>query len=353
MEKMRPKQAADQLPDPPMKPKDIAAGIRALGPITQATIERLGARVELDKKNTITINDRTEEIAELTQKCYFDLAKIPAIFCRISPFLPLPRKELGRSRDTFETEILLAQSSWGKIIFEGKKLSIYEEDAFFAVLTLIAQQKTQVLADDSTTYMYEGPLLPVVKLCGLQAGGSGYKRVLESLDLMIGSKFKVIFNKKNSRGQKKQTISEKFNIITRIKYDSEEKKLTVEINQYFYKYFMPDAAQIIFLDTIRRAQLSSPISKALYRFVKSHKKAENQWPYMEVAASINLNTSLPVRRIKERLASAIKDLIERKILTRESSFQGKTMLRLVRHRSCETSQTMLRKVHATLLVGRP
>lgn len=244
-------------------------------------------------------------------------AALPRAFTRISPFHPVSQADL-KNRPYLE-DVVLVDNAWGSLVFDGPKLSIFDEDCLLAVLALIDAGQGQVTDEK---YTYKGPLLPVLKLMGYKSGSIGktnYKRVKKAFKRMSNSSITL---------ELKDGSWAITPFLSKGEWDEDEKILTVTCNPYFYEQYINGS--ITLLDVRERAQLKAPTSKALYRFMNSHKGRTWQGHFTTLAKAINLDTERPKYKIRDNIKRAITELVQNKILTEKSTFINQNIVFLER-----------------------
>lgn len=291
-----------------------------------AIIERLGAKIladdiETDAKETAgSIKKEVAPDGNLPpQQMWMPFCPMPTDMCRVSPFFPMARQELGKRK--FIEDMVITSSSWGEIKYTGPQLSTYEEDVLMAVLALLDSAKNRQVTEveGKSTYTYKGPLLPILRLMGYkEVGSTNYKHVLAALKLMTATNIEITVYKKTSTGKRKTAIVMGKNIITAYNWNDEKKELSVTVNPYFYESYI--AGSITLIDVLKRTTLNSPIAKTLHRFMKSHRDDVWQGHFMTLAAALNLDMDLPAFKLRERIRSAINELVGKEFLLPNSGF---------------------------------
>jgi hypothetical protein len=132
----------------------------------------------------------------------------------------------------------------------------------------------------------------------------------------------VIF--RNNKTQKEQLS----NILTYAEWDHETKELKITLNPYFYEIYMKGNFTLI--EIKQRMCLTSPIAKALHRFVLSHRDNAWQGHFLTLGASLNLNLEQAPFHIRQSLKDAIIQLVKESILSRESKFISQDIIKLNR-----------------------
>lgn len=284
----------------------------------QASFMRIRASQVLEAKA------QAEEIKEAilpgglppVEQLRFSFAPFPTELTRTSPFFPMSKNEMAKREYIKDLEI--AKHAWGSLTYAGPKLSVYDEDVLLIILALLndSQNRTvEELNPGELSYTFKGSIKQILQLRGIfHHGKNHYNAVIDSLTYLAGANFKLTTGK----GDKKTTYVN--NIVSNFKYETGTGELTVTINPYFYETYA--SGFVTWLDVRLRAEISSPIAKALYRFVSSHRDDEWYGPAMTLAAALNLDLELPKNKLRERIKLSINDLIELKVLLPESKIAG-------------------------------
>ena len=257
----------------------------------------------------------------------------PTDMTRCSPFFPMNVRDTGK-REYLEN-FLITAANWGEIRYTGPKLSTYEEDALMVLLAILERQgqhRQQDAAEGRKTYTYKGPVWPLLRLLGYtKPGKDAYKRLIRSLELLMSSVIKISISsgKTKSGKQRSPKLIHMSNILSGVIWDDNEKVLTATINPFFYETYM--AGTVTWLDIVKRIGLKGVISKALYRFVQSHR----QNPvfvghFLTLADALNMDREQPTKNTRRFLKMAIAELIRQGILTRKSRFLDQDIVSLER-----------------------
>lgn len=305
------------------KSQEVTRAIKPAVEIADPTIRAIAARVTAKIEANDIAGDAQKKAAQIhkavakhPEQLWFPAAPMPTDMCRVSPFFPIARQELGAR--PFIEDMVISSGAWGSLKYSGPRLSTYDEDVLLAVLALLDQEKNRSITDEEhgrTTYKYHGTLRPIVLLSGHKSDSKGnYDRIVSSLTRMHSAAFRLSINRRDTRGKRKAVQWSLSNILI-FAESTEGGDIEIVVNPYFYEAYVANSVTLI--DVQRRAVLKSPISKALYRFVMSHRDDEWRGHFLTLAQALNLSTDIPVRKLKERLKSAIKDLTIRKILIGE------------------------------------
>lgn len=276
------------------------------------------------------------EQGHIAQWCGF-----PTDMTRCSPFFPMNPKELGHRE--FLRDFVITSANWGEIKYTGPKLSTYEEDVLLVLLAVLdgQSQHRQIehiieIADGKVTerksYTYKGPAWPLLRLLGYKKPGKdAYKRLISALELMGVAGVKLCISDGKAKGGKKRSprITQLATMLVCVRWDDKEKVLTATVNPFFYETYM--AGTVTLLDVAKRVGLKGNISKALYRFIQSHRKNPVfVGHFLTLADALNMDREQPAKEIRRQLKAAILELIRHGVLTKKSRFVEQDILRLER-----------------------
>ncbi|PIU50020.1 MAG: hypothetical protein COS92_03555 [Desulfobacterales bacterium CG07_land_8_20_14_0_80_52_14] len=272
---------------------------------------------------------------EPPEQLWMSFCPMPTDLCRVSPFFPLHQKDVNVAKRPFISDMVITSSSWGSIKFTGPKLSVFEEDVLMAVLALLDQagRRSVTNVGGQTTYAYRGPLLPLLKVMGLSSGSANYNRFRRALELLHSSVIKMEIYKRDTKGKRKIGNWYVSNILSAAKWDDKAKELYVIVNPHFYECYA--AGNVTLISTIQRSRLKSPISKALHRFVMSHRDRSWKGHFLTLASSLNLNEDQPKKERKRYIVRAVNELVKNNILDPKSGFvfENKEVVCLAKHDS--------------------
>lgn len=262
------------------------------------------------------------------QQGWLPCAPLPTDLCRVSPFFPLRQRDM-RERP-FIRDLVITSTSWGEIRYSGPKLSTYEEDVLLAVLALLDTKRQVTQVEGRSTYTYRGPLLPILRLMGYKkrGGKADYKRVLEALKLLSNAVVELTVYRRTTRGKRKVALIDVSNIVIHAQWKKDQKELSVTINPYFYECFM--AGRVTLLQVVERARLNSPVAKALYRFLESHREVSWRSHLQTLASALNLDRDQPRYQLRRLIKQAISELKRHGLLADASGFDSPDIVYLVR-----------------------
>lgn len=296
----------------------------------------------------------------LAQWCGF-----PTDMTRCSPFFPLNPKELGERR--YLKNSLITSANWGELRYSGPQLSTYEEDALLALLVVLEKQsryriisyahEAETYYDRTTsffepeltveecigdlpfpeiarkTFTYKGPVLPIIRiLYGNKTPNSGYyRRLIDSLRLMMSSVVEMSLSNGKSRSGKKRAPRklQMVNMLAGVYWDETRKELAVTINPFFYEMYL--AGRVTLMDVTKRMSLKGTISKALYRFVQSQRSNPIfVGHFLTLSDALNMDREQPAKEIRRLLKTAINELIRQGVLMEKSGFVEQDIIKLNR-----------------------
>jgi hypothetical protein len=244
-------------------------------------------------------------------------AAYPRQFTRTSPFYPLAQRDIATH--VYLADMPIIENPWGRLLYDGPVLSTFDEDALLAVLALMDAGEGHPTDE---RYAYRGPLLPILRLMGYKAGKVGmtnYNRVKDALRRM--GKASITLELANGSWEISPFLSKAI-------WDEDARELNVICNPYFYGQYLQGA--ITLLDVTERARLKKPTSKAIYRFVMSHKSRTWQGHMLTLARAINLATGIPRYKIRDNIKRGIAELVRENVLTGDSQFVAKDTVKLER-----------------------
>lgn len=284
-------------------------------------LKRLEAKIESETESQAIVVQETDKnlpvpIPPISKnRNQWNLCAYPVDLCRVSPFFPLNRKFTGKRK--YVSDIFLVKTAWGAISYTGLTLSTYEEDVLVALIIVMESKKEETEYEGRKTYRYQGHLLPILKALGYKSfSKEAYKHVFNSLKILSTATMQL-------------TVKKSFLVsplIFGLKWDEETKEISVALNPYFYEVFHLKSYALIEID--KRMRISSPIGKALYRFVASQRDG---WKghFLVLAKTLNLDLQRPTFKIREDIRNAIKLLIKEKILNKKSRLENEIVLLIV------------------------
>ncbi|WP_052440444.1 RepB family plasmid replication initiator protein [Geobacter sp. OR-1] len=298
-------------------PEDMALTLLKMKSAMQDRQDEIPAQA---KKQAKEIRKAVIEGAGTPEQLKLPLSPLPTELTRTSPFFPMSKQEM--STREYIRDMIIADHAWGSIKYSGPKLSVYEEDMLIILLALLneANNRIKTEVDGQTTYTYRGSLLQLLKMKGINKPGKNhYEDALSAFKLMTSARFDLTTNRQEGKKKipKKTTFK---NLIMGGEYDHDTGEFTVTINPYFYEAYA--AGEVTMIDAQMRSQINSPIAKALFRFMQSHRDDCWYGPLMTISAALNLDMTLPKAKLRERLKKSVGELVKLNVLTKESRIEG-------------------------------
>jgi len=232
------------------------------------------------------------------------LAFIPHEMAKVSIFFPMSDRELKEERRIIQK--IEHESNWGKIVVEGVKLAIFEEDIFLALMK-IARERIQCIKGQ---YILETNIREISKILYGEAGYTkkAYERIKRALDHFELVRFELTLFKEQ---KKKGWINSIGGIIQDYILDEHTLNLKIYFNPHFLAYFLDSMLTNINF-TLRR-QLKKDGSKALLRFLSTHTQP-NQMHILTVLNAINYNINQPMFELRRRFKQFIVELKKNGVL---------------------------------------
>lgn len=324
--------------------KDLQKQIEALPPELRETYEKAPPdfrktllRVYLGSIEREAENEAKEIMAKIDiqpQQTWLPCCPLPTPLARTSPFFPIAQQKM--SDRTFFEDTLISDNPWGTIVFTGPKLSTFDEDVLFAILALIDSSKNikTVETELGLAYLYRGQFQPLLDLMRLKNSGQSRERIKRALKRLMASVVEINFYERTGkRSGKKRKVTRHVakNMLMFYDWNKEDRTLSLTINPYFREMYLQE--RITKIDVLRRSEIRSPISKALFRFIQSHREPKWKGHFLTLSRSLNLDLEQQDKQLRRQIKTAINDLTKREILTQESTFEGRDIVVLIRHPS--------------------
>lgn len=301
---------------PPDEPsvQDLIAKMR---PDLREAVERLRATLQNSplQKEVEEFKSRVLKKGPNHEQTIFSF--IPHQMAKTSIFFPLSDSQL--KEENRKINRVEHKTGWGRIVIEGIKLAIFEEDIFLALLHL-AKDKTE--RDKDNRPILKTRLPEVAKLLYGDKGytNSVYNRIIRTLEHFELVRFELAVGEWRKRGKeriKTETVTSMAGILSKHIYNEETQELTIYWNQDFLAYFLESMLSNINL-TLRR-QLKKDGSKALLRFLCAHTDP-GRMHMLTVLNAINYNIDQPPYRLRSRLRSCIRELKKHGVLGNKTKF---------------------------------
>lgn len=225
---------------------------------------------------------------------------MPTKLTRTSPFFPMSKRAMkNRPYEELEWE-----TSWGMMRVEGKRLSIYDESVLLSLLVLVKKHRT---------HAFETTQNELCRIANTHTGRDTYNAIWESIKRL--SKTSIDLDIMEGKGKARKYVKQMTGpILTFGERSPQTGKLSIVFNMYFLEMYA--ASFITTLDLEFRALLKGDVAKALYRFYKSHRDQKFTCHALVLAKAVNINTDLPLRKIRERIRTANRELKKKGFLTK-------------------------------------
>lgn len=237
-------------------------------------------------------------------------AFIPHQMAKTSIFFPMSDKELKEENRRISR--LEHETGWGKIVIEGIKLAIFEEDIFLNLMK-IADKK---IKQTNGQYVLEINMKDIVNLLYGQSGYTkkSYERIEKALQHFQLVRFELTtfdWEKKGNERVRTRTVRSIGNIVESYKYDEKTKDLIIYFNPHFFAYFLESMLTNINF-SIRR-KLKKDGSKALLRFLSTHSQP-SRMHILTVLNALNYNTNQPMYELRRKFKQFVGELKEYGVL---------------------------------------
>lgn len=249
-------------------------------------------------------------------------AFLPHQMAKTSIFFPMSDREL--KEENRKISRIEHETGWGRVVIEGIKLAIFEEDIFL-VLMKIAKD---CFKKDKNGYFIEASMREIVNML---YGSSGYtkksfERVERTLDNFQLIRFELAtfdWTKKGKERIKTETKRSIGGIVQSYKYNKETKALKIYFNPHFMAYFLE--SMLTNIDFSLRRKLKKDGSKAILRFLSTHRNP-GEMHILTVLNAINFNTNQPMFKLRQLFKSFLRELKQNGVLgTKTRLYKGDTV----------------------------
>ncbi len=225
---------------------------------------------------------------------------MPTTMTRTTPFFPINKQEMkDRPYDDLEWE-----TPWGQITISGKRLSIYDESLLLSILVLVKKYRSET---------FETSMSELCQISGVAVGKNTYQAIGGGIDRLTGTKIKL--ETIESKGKKRKLKMMMVNtILSGGTVNPETGKLQITVNSYFLQMYTESF--ITNMDLKFRNQLKGDITKALYRFYEGQRGDKYSCHILTLAKAVNLNIDLPIRKLRDRIRRAHRELKSKGFLTK-------------------------------------
>lgn len=287
---------------------------RSLAEVKDPELKRTLSRIlERAKQTDISkeVKEFKKEITKSPRRSEQQIfAFIPHQMAKTSVFFPMSDREL--KEEDRKISRLEQETGWGKIVIEGIKLAIFEEDIFLALMKIA---KKEVIVNNGA-YILKTNMNNAINLLYGEAGYTKksverIERALQHFQLVRFELTTFDWKKKGPERLKTRVVRSIGNIVQSYKYKEKTKDLIIHFNPHFFAYFLESMLTNINFSLRRR--LKKDGSKALLRFLSTHKKPSHMH-ILTVLNAINYNTNQPMFKLRQVFKSFIKELRERGVL---------------------------------------
>ena len=237
-------------------------------------------------------------------------AFLPHQMAKTSIFFPMSDREL--KEENRKISRIEHETGWGRVVIEGVKLAIFEEDIFL-VLMKIAKDRFK---RNKNGYFVETSMKEIVNVLYGSAGYTkkSFERVERALDNFQLVRFELTtfdWTKKGKERIKTETKRSIGGIVQSYKYNKETKDLKIYFNPHFMGYFLESMLTNINFSLRRR--LKKDGAKAMLRFLSTHKDP-GRMHILTVLNAINYNTNQPMFRLRSRFKEFVKELKKNQVV---------------------------------------
>ncbi len=231
-------------------------------------------------------------------------AFLPHQMAKTSIFFPMSDREL--KEENRKIGRIEHETGWGKVVIEGVKLAIFEEDIFLVLMKIAKERFKQ----EKNGYFIETSMREIVNTL---YGSSGYtkksfERVERALDNFQLVRFELVTfdwtkkGKERIRAETKRSIG---GIVQSYKYNKETRELKIYFNPHFMAYFLE--SMLTNIDFSLRRRLKKDGSKALLRFLSTHRNP-GEMHVLTVLNAINFNTNQPMFKLRQLFKAFLREL---------------------------------------------
>lgn len=279
-------------------------------PSLKATLTRVMDRLKESRVENEAEEFKKEILKRPPKEKQLILSFLPHQMAKTSIFFPMSDRELKEERRKIAR--IEQETGWGKVVIEGIKLAIFEEDIFLALIK-IAKDKVKKIGED---YLLQTNMGEIIHLL---YGRQGYtKKSVERIEKTL-QHFQLVrfelttfdWKKKGKERLKTRTTRSIGNMVASYKYNKKAKDLTIKFNGEFFAYFL--SSMLTHINFTLRRQLKKDGSKALLRFLATHNNPDSMH-ILTVLNAINFNVNQPMYRLRSRLKEFIRELKKQKIL---------------------------------------
>lgn len=293
---------------------NIKEALAKMSPDLRAAIESLQATIEKSgfKKEVVAFKEKALKKPLREEQQIFSF--LPHQLAKTSIFFPMSDREL--KEENRHISKIEHETGWGRVIIEGIKLAIFEEDILLALLSLLKDNPSKLKSEAALE-------TNVNKIVNMLYGERGYSKrneqvILRALKHFEQVSFDFILGTWKKRGKERLKVEELYsvgNIISAYHYNTGSKELKIYFNPHFLAFFLQSMLTTINLSL--RRNLKKDGSKALLRFLEAHTNPGNMH-ILTVLNAINYNVNQPMSELRRRFKSFIAELKKHGILGKKT-----------------------------------
>lgn len=290
---------------------DLRAAIESL----QATLEKSGFQ-----KRVVAFKEKALKKPLREDQQIFSF--LPHQLAKTSIFFPMSDREL--KEENRHISKIEHETGWGKVIIEGIKLAVFEEDILLAMLSLLKDNPSKLKSEAALE-------TNINKIVNMLYGARGYSKrneqvILRALKHFEQVSFDFILGNWKKHGKERLKVEELYsvgNIISAYHYNTGSKELKIYFNPHFLAFFLQSMLTTINLSL--RRNLKKDGSKALLRFLEAHTDP-GRMHMLTVLNAINYNVDQPMHMLRWRIKSFIAELKKHGILGKKTSLSNEDVV---------------------------
>jgi hypothetical protein len=221
------------------------------------------------------------------------LTGFPTDLCRSTIFFPLPRK--GRKNLQSEPVIIPFQTKWSYGEYEGRRLSVDDEDLLLVLLYLSKENEAKEFI---TTYP------EIQRLMGMKPNSKYNAQIRDAFQRFGKASFTVNFRDADNQWSVDHILRAK----------GYKRKIQISIGEDFYNEFMNGYT---LMSLPFRMRIKGDISKLLFTFLSSHRNPATYTTDTLVKA-LNMNKNRQKKFLRSQLKMAFSELEAKGFLIRHS-----------------------------------
>lgn len=237
-------------------------------------------------------------------------AFLPHQMAKTSIFFPMSDRDL--KEENRKIGRIEHETGWGRVVIEGVKLAIFEEDIFLVLMKIAKDQ----FRSDKNGHFVETSMKEIVNTL---YGSSGYtkksfERVERALDNFQLVRFELAtfdWTKKGKERVKTETKRSIGGIVQSYKYNKKTKELKIYFNPHFMAYFLE--SMLTNIDFSLRRRLKKDGAKAMLRFLSTHKNP-GRMHMLTVLSALNYNINQPMYSLRRRFKQFVAELKKNGVL---------------------------------------